>query len=73
MKKTMSKELCEIILSFYNKIEELERAYTEASVENRDEEYLQEIQKKIASLREVLPAIERSLYLTLKFKYIDKT
>jgi hypothetical protein len=65
----MNKEMLTIILSFYDKLEELEKKYQFLRSESDNESLLFEIETNITSLKKVIQQLEYSLYVNLKAIY----
>ena len=68
----MNKELLNILISFYEEIEEQEKLYKTGKEQNKDEEALGQIEERLAAIKAVTERLRYSLYLNLKMLYEHK-
>jgi len=68
----MNKELLNILISFYEEIEEQEKLYKTSKEQNKDEETLRQIEDRLTSIKAVAERLQYSLYLNLKMFYEHK-
>jgi len=68
----MNKELLNILISFYEEIEEQERLYKTSKEQNKDEETLRQIEARLTAIKAVSERLRYSLYLNLKMIYENK-
>jgi len=68
----MNKELLNILISFYEEIEEQEKLYKTSKEQNKDEETLRQIEDLLTAIKAVTERLRYSLYLNLKMIYENK-
>jgi hypothetical protein len=68
----MNKELLNILISFYEEIEEQEKLYKTSKEQNKDEETLRQIEDRLTAIKAVTERLRYSLYLNLKMIYENK-